>query len=102
MGHDVRTAHDGEAGGMAAVEFQPEMILMDIGMPKLNGNEAARCIRAELCGRQPMLVALTGGGADIDRLRTHDAGFDRHLVKPVDICALMGMIAEMRAEAPQS
>jgi len=95
MGHEVRTAHDGEAGVALAVEFRPELVLMDIGMPRLNGYEAARRIRAEPWDPQPLLVALTGWGAEDDRQRTRDAGFDRHLVKPVSMDSLTRMIAEM-------
>jgi len=100
MGHEVRTAHDGEAGVAAAAEFRPELILMDLGMPKLDGYEAARRIRAEPWGSKPFLVALTGWGADHDRQRTHDAGFDRHLVKPVDPDALTRIIKVLPIESP--
>jgi len=101
VGHEVRTAHDGEAGVAAAAEFRPDVILMDIGMPRLNGYEAARRIRAESGGGVPFLVALTGWGADDDRRRTRAAGFDRHLVKPVDLDALKRMIAELPIESPE-
>ncbi len=100
MGHEVRRAHDGEAGVLAAAELRPDLVLMDLGMPRLNGYEAARRIRAEPWGRGPFLVALTGWGTDDDRQRTHDAGFDRHLVKPVDVDALARMIAELPIESP--
>jgi signal transduction histidine kinase/ActR/RegA family two-component response regulator len=99
MGHEVRTAHDGEAGIAVAAAFRPEVILMDLGMPKLNGYEAAARIRAEPWGAGPFLVALTGWGADDDRRQTHDAGFDRHLVKPVDPAALVKLLAEMPTES---
>ena len=100
MGHEARTAHDGEAGVAAAAAFRPEVILMDLGMPRLNGYEAARLIRAEPWGAAPFLAALTGWGADGDRQRTREAGFDRHLVKPVDPDALERMMAELPAESP--
>jgi PAS domain S-box-containing protein len=95
MGHEVRTAHDGAAGVTAAADFRPEVILMDLGMPKVDGYEAARRIRAEPWGGEPFLVALTGWGADDDQRRTRDAGFDRHLVKPVGLDALTKLIAEV-------
>jgi CheY-like chemotaxis protein len=95
MGHEVRTAYDGEAGVVAAEAFRPHVILMDLGMPRLNGYEAARRIRAEAWGAGPVLVALTGWGTDDDRRRTRDAGFDHHLVKPVAADALTRLIAEM-------
>jgi PAS domain S-box-containing protein len=100
MGHEVRLADDGAAGVAAAAEFRPEVVLMDLGMPKVDGYEAARRIRAEPWGDAPFLVALTGLGADEDRRRTHDAGFDRHLVKPVDPDALTRMIGELPIESP--
>jgi PAS domain S-box-containing protein len=100
VGHEVRTAHDGAAAAAAAAEFRPEVILMDLGMPKVDGYEAARRIRAETWGGELFLVALTGWGADSDRRRTHEAGFDRHLVKPVDPDALTRMLAEMPIEPP--
>ena len=100
MGHEVRRAYDGEAGVAAAAAFRPEMVLMDLGMPGVNGYEAARRIRAEPWGGGPFLVALTGWGGEDDRQRTHDAGFDRHLVKPVDLDALTRMIAEIPIPSP--
>ena len=100
MGHEVRAAHDGEAGVATAEEFRPDVVLMDLGMPRLNGYEAARRIRAEPWGRRPFLVALTGWGADEDRRRTRDAGFDRHLVKPVGLDALTRLIADVPIESP--
>ena len=92
-GHEVRTAHDGAAGVALAAGFRPEVILMDLGMPNMDGYEAASRIRAGPGGTGPFLVALTGWGADDDRRRTLDAGYDRHLVKPVDMAALAKMIA---------
>jgi CheY-like chemotaxis protein len=95
VGHEVRTAHDGEAGVAAAAEFRPDVVLMDLGMPGVDGCEAARRIRAEPWGAGPVLVALTGWGSDDDRRRTHDAGFDRHLVKPVALAALTEVFATL-------
>ena len=100
MGHDVRAAYDGEAALAAAAAFRPELVLMDLGMPKMDGYEAARRIRAEPWGGARFLVALTGWGADDDRERTRAAGFDRHLVKPVDPAALTTLIAELPAASP--
>jgi signal transduction histidine kinase/ActR/RegA family two-component response regulator len=101
LGHEVRTAHDGEAGVAVAAEFRPEVVLMDLGMPKVDGYEAARRIRAEPWGSEPVLVALTGWGADDDRWRTHDAGFDRHLVKPVALTAITELFATLRSAPPR-
>jgi PAS domain S-box-containing protein len=100
MGHEVRAAYDGAEGVAAAGEFRPEVILMDLGMPKVDGYEAARRIRAQPWGSEPFLVALTGWGADEDRRHTSATGFDRHLVKPVDPDALTRMIAEMPLKSP--
>jgi CheY-like chemotaxis protein len=101
MGHEVRAAHDGEAAGVAAAEFRPDVVLMDLGMPKVDGYEAARRIRAEPWGNEPLLVALTGWGADEDRRRTHEAGFDRHLVKPVALDALTELLATVHTPSPR-
>ena len=93
LGNEVRTAYDGEAGVRAAGEFRPAVILCDIGMPKVNGYEAARRVRAEAWGNGMVLVALTGWGQDDDRRKTSEAGFDHHLVKPVEFAALTKLLA---------
>lgn len=85
LGHEVRTAYDGVEGVATAADFRPRLILMDLGMPRVDGLEAARRIRAESWGGEPLLVAMTGWGAAEDFRRTREAGFDRHLVKPVGI-----------------
>ena len=72
----------------AAAEFRPDVVLLDIGLPKLNGYEAARRIRPEPWGKDMVLVALTGWGQEEDRHKSTRAGFDQHLVKPVDLDAL--------------
>ena len=94
-GHDVRVAHDGAAGVAAAAEFRPGVILLDLGMPKLNGYEAARRVRSEPWGAAVVLVAVTGWGAAEDRRKTRDAGFDHHLVKPVDPAALLKLLSSL-------
>jgi two-component system CheB/CheR fusion protein len=91
-GHEAVTAFDGvEALGRAA-EFQPDIVLLDIGMPRLDGYGTARAMRAEPWGRDLTLVALTGWGQPKDRDRTVEAGFDAHLVKPVATEKLMEII----------
>lgn len=95
LGHEVQTAYEGEAGVAAAAEFRPSLVLMDLGMPTVDGYEACRRIRTEPWGAEPFLVALTGWGTDDDRRRTQLAGFDQHLVKPVSPEALAQMIAEL-------
>ena len=93
FGNEVRTANDGEAGIAVAALFRPNVVLMDIGMPKLNGYEAARRIRQQPWGQKMVLVALTGWGQEDDRKMSAAAGFDHHLVKPVDIDALTNLMA---------
>jgi DNA-binding response OmpR family regulator len=82
-GHDVRVAYDGLEAVGAAVTFVPDVVLLDIGLPKLSGNDAARRIR-EALGDGVLLVAVTGWGQEEDRKRAREAGFDHHLTKPVD------------------
>jgi PAS domain S-box-containing protein len=94
MGNTTRTAYDGEAGVQAAADFRPAVILLDIGLPKLNGIEACRQIRAQPWGKDIVLIAVTGWGQDEDRRLTFEAGFDQHLVKPVDPKDLMKLLAE--------
>jgi CheY-like chemotaxis protein len=87
-GHDIQTAHDGLEAVQAAAAFRPDVVLLDIGMPKMNGYEAARHIRQQPWGKRMVLIALTGWGQAEDRRRTTEAGFDYHLVKPVEPKAL--------------
>jgi CheY-like chemotaxis protein/nitrogen-specific signal transduction histidine kinase len=93
MGNTTRTAYDGQEAVTAVGEFRPDVILLDIGLPKLNGYEACRRIRAQSGGAGVVMVAQTGWGQAEDRQRTQDAGFDHHLVKPVDPLALMKLLA---------
>jgi CheY-like chemotaxis protein len=93
MGNDVHLAHDGQAAVEAAKKLRPDLILLDIGMPKLNGYEACRRIRGQLSGRQPAIVALTGWGQEEDKRRSSEAGFDHHLVKPIEPAALVKLLA---------
>ena len=83
-GHDVRVARDGEEALRMAAEFRPEVAFLDIGMPKLHGYEVARRMRADPVLAACTLVAVTGWGQESDRLRSREAGFDRHLTKPVN------------------
>jgi signal transduction histidine kinase len=83
-GHEVAVAHDGTEAIEMARSFGPELVLMDIGMPGMNGYDAAKAIRSEPWGKGVVLVALTGWGQEEDRRKTAEAGFDRHLVKPVE------------------
>jgi signal transduction histidine kinase len=91
-GHEVHCASDGEEALLLAGQRRPEIVVLDVGMPKLDGCEVARRIRAESWGRGAVLVALTGWGQEIDRRRSREAGFDMHLVKPVDPATLCDML----------
>jgi signal transduction histidine kinase len=97
LGHEVRTVHDGPSAIELAATFLPDVALLDIGMPGMNGYETGRRLR-ELPGLQRMfLVALTGWGQDEDRQRTEEAGFAAHFVKPVAITALQELLDSLRA-----
>jgi signal transduction histidine kinase/ActR/RegA family two-component response regulator len=91
-GQDPKIAHDGLAALEAGAAFEPEIILLDIGLPRLDGHETARRMRAQTWGRRALLIALTGWGQDVDMARSRDAGFDHHLVKPVDPRVLKDLI----------
>jgi len=96
MGTDTRTAYDGQDGVDVAAQFRPDVVLLDIGMPKLNGYEVCRRIRGEPWGKGVVLIAVTGWGQDEDRRRSLEAGFEHHMVKPVDPLALMKMLAVLQ------
>lgn len=82
-GHEVRLAHDGPGAITAARDYRPEVVLLDIGLPGMDGFAVATELRKEGIGGR-MLVALTGYGEQQDRQRTREVGFDHHLVKPID------------------
>ncbi len=91
--HDVRTAYDGPAALDLARARPPDVVLLDIGMPGMDGLEVARRLRRDLGLQQALLVALTGYGGEDDRRRSQEAGFNAHLVKPLDLDALNGLLA---------
>jgi PAS domain S-box-containing protein len=93
MGNDTRTAYDGVQGVAVAEEFRPDVVLLDIGLPKLNGYEACRRIREQPWGKKAIIIAVTGLGQHDDRRSSHDAGFDHHMVKPADPQELMKLLA---------
>jgi two-component system CheB/CheR fusion protein len=93
FGHEVRIAHDGPNGIEQAVAFLPNLILLDLGMPAMDGYETARRLRELPGGKQLVIAALTGWGQKEDRRRTKEAGFDFHLVKPVSVLALQELLA---------
>jgi signal transduction histidine kinase len=92
-GHDVRTAHDGEAAVQAAIDYQPDVVLLDIGLPGLNGYDVARRIRLEPALQNTVLIASTGYGQESDRKAAFEAGFNHHLVKPADFDKLERILA---------
>jgi signal transduction histidine kinase/CheY-like chemotaxis protein len=94
-GYDIRTAGDGVQALETAAEFRPDIALLDIGMPKLNGYEVARQIRNQPWGRHVLLIALTGWGGAEHRQKTAQAGFDHHLTKPVDPAALTRLLVSL-------
>jgi CheY-like chemotaxis protein len=98
-GHRVRIAHDAEHALAAAREFAPDAALLDIGLPGLDGYELARQLRQDQRTRHVQLIALTGWGADGDRLRAGEAGFDLHLTKPADPRVVLRALARGRAPA---
>ncbi len=101
QGHQVRRAHDGIEALRLAEAFRPEIVLLDIGLPQLDGYEVAERVRA-MPGPQPMLVALTGWGRESDLRRSDAAGFDAHLVKPIDPDTLTALLADLPRRAPEA
>jgi signal transduction histidine kinase len=100
-GYEVKMAHDGLEAVEAAAKLLPQIVLLDIGMPNLNGYDAARKIREQAWGKDMVLIALTGWGQEQDRERTREAGFDAHLLKPVDHDALTKLLASTPVRASQ-
>ncbi len=98
-GHEVFSAANGSLALESAERHLPEVALLDIGMPLLDGYEVARRIRAQAWGKRITLVALTGWGQDSDRRRSREAGFDSHLVKPLDLAKLTELLARLPASA---
>ncbi|HYG64811.1 MAG TPA: PAS domain S-box protein, partial [Thermoanaerobaculia bacterium] len=101
LGDEVRTAHDGAEAVELAEQFRPQVVLMDIGMPKLNGYEATRRIREEPWGRTMVIIALTGWSQEVDRVKSKEAGCDGHLVKPVHLSDLENLLADLQGPAPR-
>jgi CheY-like chemotaxis protein len=95
MGHEVRTAHDGQMAIEVAKSFHPQVLLLDIGLPGMNGYEVARTLRNDGF-KDELMIAVSGYGQPDDRRRSKEAGFDDHLVKPVDQAALRGALWRAR------
>jgi PAS domain S-box-containing protein len=98
MGNETKTAHDGLEALDVAATYRPELILLDIGMPRLNGHETAKRIREQPWGKGVVLVALTGWGQEEDRIKSEQAGFNAHMVKPVELSALEKLLTNLRAD----
>jgi PAS domain S-box-containing protein len=94
-GHDVRTAHDGPTALQATDDYRPDVLLLDIGLPGLDGYEVAKRIREHPTRKNIVLVAMTGYGQETDRQRSQEAGFDHHLVKPVDFGKVREILATL-------
>jgi CheY-like chemotaxis protein len=92
-GNETHTAHDGLEAVEAVATLRPDVVLLDIGLPMLNGYDACRRIREQPWGKNVVMVALTGWGQDEDRRQSKNAGFDHHMVKPVDLAALQALLA---------
>ena len=97
MGHETRTAHDGESAVATAENFLPDVVLLDIGLPKLNGYEVAQRIRESAWGQSMFLIAVTGWGQEEDRQRSSEVGLNVHMVKPVEPAALERLLSELRS-----
>jgi len=95
MGHKTRVAFDGPSGLDAAAGFAPDIAFLDIGLPAMDGYELAKKMRAELAFPRLRLVALTGYGQDSDRERSAEAGFDSHMVKPINLTAVASTIKRL-------
>ena len=95
LGNEVRAVHDGQRAVEEVESFRPDVALLDIGMPGLDGYAAARLIRSQPWGQAVVLIALTGWGLDEDVQKAREAGFDRHLLKPVDIGPLQDAMASV-------
>jgi CheY-like chemotaxis protein len=100
LGYDVVTAYDGRTGLELAVRFRPDVVLLDIGLPGLDGFEVAKRLRQDWCMGDTLIIALTGYGQDEDRRRSQQAGFNAHLVKPVDWNELQQILADCTPKPP--
>jgi CheY-like chemotaxis protein len=89
----VRAVSDGRAALEATERFRPDVVLLDIGLPQMDGYEVARRIRAMPQGQEILLCAITGWGQEEDKRRAREAGFDEHMTKPVDFAALASLVA---------
>ncbi|MDH6186938.1 ATP-binding protein [Polaromonas sp. CG_23.6] len=101
-GDETQSAYDGVEAVERAAAFQPDVILLDIGMPRMNGYDACRAIRQQPGGKHIAIIAMSGWGQEEDRRKSQEAGFDHHLVKPVDFSALSRLLAVTQKALPPS
>ena len=97
LGHEVRVAYDGTEALATVMEYRPEVVLLDIGMPVMDGYEVAQRIHLQSLSPSPVLIALTGYGQASDRERTRQAGFEYHVVKPVELVTLQQLFSRQLA-----
>lgn len=98
IGHEVDTAYDGEQALELFAAAPADIVFLDIGLPRMDGYEVAERMRAQSTARQPMLIALTGWGQEEDEQRALNAGFDQHLVKPVEYEQLTELLANVPSD----
>jgi CheY-like chemotaxis protein len=98
LGHQVQAAYSGKTALEMAVQYHPDVILLDLGMPGMDGYETARQLRQRPQTKEVWLIAMTGYGQDSDRQRTQATGFDHHLVKPVERRKLQSLLAELATQ----
>jgi CheY-like chemotaxis protein len=96
MGHDCKFAYDGIAALEAARHFRPDVILLDLGLPGMDGVEVARRLRADPAFRDVLIIAVTGFAGEAERQRAHEAGFDHYLVKPADPVFIESLLRRRR------
>jgi CheY-like chemotaxis protein len=101
-GYEVETARDGLEAVEAAGRVRPDVVLLDLGMPRLDGYATCRRIREQPWGADMLIVALSGWAQEQDRSKGKAAGFDAHLAKPVQLSAIEELLAELSAKAPQA
>ena len=94
-GHVIRSANDGTTGIALAEEFKPDLILLDIGLPDINGYDVARQIRTSAWGKEMLLIAVTGWGQDKDKELAESAGFNHHLTKPINLKVLNDILTSL-------
>ncbi len=100
MGFDTETAADGVEALRAAAAYRPDAIFLDIAMPKLNGFDVCKVIREQAWAKDIVVIALTGWGQDDAREKSKEAGFDHHMVKPIELSALEPIVQEIKAAHP--